>query len=145
MRIANWVWITKWNIFIHNLTRLRSERKTIVLQDLISIEDLKVERILPKIAIKTYLNNSFNHTSLVAIVTQTDHPKSIRNRCVIKIFGGVFVLPRFFLNFSFGVRAFVIGLSQISSFFSYLNNEVDVMKFSVVNNILWTLDSRQTF
>ena len=35
----------------------------------------------------------FNHTSWVAIVTPTDRPKSVRNRCVIKVFGGVFSAP----------------------------------------------------
>ena len=59
-----------------------------------------------------------NHTSLVAIVTSTDRPKSVRNRCVIEGFGGVFVLSRCFLDFSVGVGAFVIGLSEISFFFS---------------------------
>ena len=34
--------------------------------------------------------NQFNHTSWVAIVTQTERPKSVCNRCVIKVFGGVF-------------------------------------------------------
>ena len=52
-------------------------------------------------------------------VTPTDRPKSIRNRCVIEVFGGVFVLSRCFLDFSVGVGAFVIGLSQISSLFSF--------------------------
>ena len=51
----------------------------------------------------------------MAIVTPTDRSKSVRNRCVIKGFGGVFVLSRCFLDFSVGVGAFVIGLSQISS------------------------------
>ena len=60
----------------------------------------------------------FNHTSWVAIVTSTDRPKSIRNRCVIEVFGGVCVLSHCFLGFFVGVGAFVIGLSQISSFFS---------------------------
>ena len=46
-------------------------------------------------------------------------PKSVRNRCVIKVLGGVFMLSRCFLDCSEGVGAFVIGLSQISSFFSY--------------------------
>ena len=52
-------------------------------------------------------------------VTQTDRLKSVRNRCVIKVFGGVFILSRCFLNFSVGVGVFVKGLSQISSFFSH--------------------------
>ena len=54
----------------------------------------------------------------VAVVTPTDCPKSVCNRCVIEVFGRVFVLSRCFLDFSVGVGAFVIGLSQISSFFS---------------------------
>ena len=52
----------------------------------------------------------------MAIVTPTNYPKSVRNRFVIEVFGGVFVLSRCFLDFSVGVGAFVIGLSQISSF-----------------------------
>ena len=55
---------------------------------------------------------------LVAIVTPTDRPKSVHNRCVIEVFGGVCLLSRCFLGFSVGVGALVIGLSQISSFFS---------------------------
>ena len=57
----------------------------------------------------------------MTVVTQTDRPKSVRNRCVIEVFGGVFVLSRCFLDFSLGVGAFAIGLSQISSFFSFYN------------------------
>ena len=59
-----------------------------------------------------------NHTSWVAVVNPTDRPKSVRNRCVIELFCDVVyvvILP--FYN-SAGVEAFVIGLSQISSFFS---------------------------
>ena len=54
---------------------------------------------------------------MVTIVTPTDRPKSVRNSCVIEVFGGVFVLSRCFFDFSVGVGAFVIGLSQISFFF----------------------------
>ena len=54
----------------------------------------------------------------MAIVTPTDRPKSVRNRRVIEVFGRVFVLSRCFLDFFVGVGAFVIGLSQISFFFS---------------------------
>ena len=50
--------------------------------------------------------------------TPTDCPNSVHNRCLIKVFGGVFVLSRCFLDFSVGVGVFVIGLSQVSSFFS---------------------------
>ena len=64
--------------------------------------------------------NRFNHTSGVTAVTPTDRPKSVRNRCVIEVFGGVFFVVTMLLGFSVGVWAFVIGLSQISSFLSYL-------------------------
>ena len=50
-------------------------------------------------------------------VTPTDRPKSVRNSCVIKVFGGVFMLSSCFLDCSVGVRVFVTGQSQISSFF----------------------------
>ena len=63
--------------------------------------------------------NRFNHTSWVTAVTPTDRPKSVRNSCVIKVFGGVFMSSRCFLDCSVGVGVFVTGLSQISSFFSY--------------------------
>ena len=53
-------------------------------------------------------------------VTPTDRPKSVRNRCVIKVFGGAFMLSRCFYNCSVGVRTFVTGLSQVSSFFSFM-------------------------
>ena len=35
------------------------------------------------------LVNRFNHTSGVTAVSPTDRPKSVRNRCVIEVFGGV--------------------------------------------------------
>ena len=44
--------------------------------------------------------NWFNHTSLVAIVTPTDRPKSVCNSCVIKVFGGVCELSRCVLDLS---------------------------------------------
>ena len=58
-----------------------------------------------------------NHTSWVAVVNPTDRSKSVRNRCVIEVYCGVCVLSRCFLAFSVNVGAFVIELSQISSFF----------------------------
>ena len=62
-------------------------------------------------------------------VTPTDRPKSIRYRCVIEVFGGVFfVLSRRFLDFSVCLGAFVIGLSQISPFF--LNEKREIVLFS---------------
>ena len=60
--------------------------------------------------------NQVNRTSLVAVVTPTDRPKSVRNRCVIELFCGVFVLSLCPFEISVGVGDFVIGLNQISSF-----------------------------
>ena len=51
----------------------------------------------------------------VSVVTLTDRPQSVRHRCVIEGFGGAFCV--FMFLFSVGVGVFVIGLSQISSFF----------------------------
>ena len=52
------------------------------------------------------------------VVTPTVRPKSVRNRCVIELFGGVSVLSLCPFYIIVGMRAFVIGLRQISSFFS---------------------------
>ena len=54
----------------------------------------------------------------MAVVTPTDRPKSVRNRCVVELFVVLFVLSLCSCDISVGVGAFVIGLSQISSFFS---------------------------
>ena len=58
-----------------------------------------------------------NHTRWVAVVTPTDRPKSVRNRCVIELFVALFVLSFCPFDYSACVGTFVIGLSQISSFF----------------------------
>ena len=47
------------------------------------------------------LVNRFDHTSWVAVVSQTDRPKRFRNRCVIEVFGGVVVLSLCFFLFCF--------------------------------------------
>ena len=60
-----------------------------------------------------------NNTSGVTTVTPTGRPKLVRNRCLIKVFVAFFILSRCFLDFSVDVGAFVVGLSQISSLFSY--------------------------
>ena len=59
-----------------------------------------------------------NHTSWVALVTPTDRPKSVRNRCLIELFCGVVCVVTCPFDISVGVGAFVIGLGQISSFLS---------------------------
>ena len=61
--------------------------------------------------------NQVNHTSWVAVVTTTDRPKSVRNHCVIELFCGVVCVVTLPFDISVDVWAFVIGLSQISSFF----------------------------
>ena len=48
----------------------------------------------------------FNHTSWVTAVTPTDRPRSVRNSCVIKVFGGVFMLSRCFFGLFCGCRGF---------------------------------------
>ena len=62
--------------------------------------------------------NRFYHTDWVAIVTSTGRPKSVRNRCVIEVFRWRFCVVTLLFGFLVGVGAFVIWLSQISSFFS---------------------------
>ena len=52
-------------------------------------------------------------------IAHNDAKRPCNRICVIKVFGGVFVLSRCFLDCSVGVGVFVTGLSQISSFFSY--------------------------
>ena len=54
----------------------------------------------------------------MVVATPTDCLKSIRNRCVIEVLGGVFVLSRCILDFSVDEGAFVIGLRKFTSFFS---------------------------
>ena len=59
-----------------------------------------------------------HHTSWVAVVTPTDRPKSVRNRCLIELFCGVVRVVTCPFDITVGVGAFVIGLGQISSFLS---------------------------
>ena len=59
-----------------------------------------------------------NHNSWVALVTPTDRPESVRNRCLIELFCGVVCVVTCPFDISVGVGAFVIGLGQISSFLS---------------------------
>ena len=45
--------------------------------------------------------NRFNHTSRMNVVTPTDHPKSVHNRCVIEVFVAFLCCPLVF-EFSVG-------------------------------------------
>ena len=51
-------------------------------------------------------------------ILSTDRPKSVRNRCLIELFVALFVLSLCLFDISVCVGAFVIGLSQVSSFLS---------------------------
>ena len=62
--------------------------------------------------------NMVNTTSWVTVFTPTDSPKSVHNRCVIELFVALFLLSLCPFDIAVGVSTFVIGLSQISSFFS---------------------------
>ena len=62
--------------------------------------------------------NQVNHISWVAVFTPIDRPKSVHNRCVIELFVMLFVLSLCPFDISASVGDFVIGLSQIYSFFS---------------------------
>ena len=53
----------------------------------------------------------------MTVVTPTDRPKSVCNRYVIEVFVAFVCCPLVF-EFSVGIGGFVIGLSQISFFFS---------------------------
>ena len=53
------------------------------------------------------LVNRFKPHSWVTGVIPTDRPKSVRNSCVIKVIGGVFVLSLCFLDCSVGVGFFL--------------------------------------
>ena len=64
--------------------------------------------------------NPVNHTSWITVVTPSYRPRSVCNRCVIELFGDVLVLSCCPFDISVSIRAFVIGLSQISSFFLYI-------------------------
>ena len=86
----------------------------------------------------TFLSNT--NTSLVALVTPTDRPKSVRNRCLIELFYDVVCVVTCPFDISVGVGAFVIGLGQISSFLSFKHpivKKLSTMDFS--NNYTETI------
>ena len=66
----------------------------------------------------TWARKPVNHTSLLALVTPTDRPKSVRNRFLIELLCGVVCVVTCPFDIYVSVGAFVIGLGQISSFLS---------------------------
>ena len=57
-------------------------------------------------------------------MSPTDRSKSVCNCCVIEVFVAFFMLSRCFFDFSVVVGAFVVRLSQISSFFPLRKNHI---------------------
>ena len=82
-----------------------------------------------------------NHTSLVALVTPTDRPKSVRNRCLIELFCGVVCVVTCPFDISVGIGAFVIGLGQMSSFLSLQGNNNKYQIFSFVTYYMYFLNN----
>ena len=77
-----------------------------------------------------------NHSSWVAVVTPTDQPKSVRSRCIIELFRGVFLCCNFArLTFFFGIRIFVIGVNQILSLFLFV-----IHSWSFFLIVMWKCD-----
>ena len=68
----------------------------------------------------------------MTVVTPTDRPKSVRNRCVIEVFGGVFVLSIGFRIFCLYRVFFVIGSSHISFFFSVMWGMIWFLSLSLI-------------
>ena len=58
----------------------------------------------------------------MAVVTPTDRPKSVHNRCVNEFFVALFVLSLCPFDISVSAGAFGIGLRQISSFLYQYNS-----------------------
>ena len=70
-----------------------------------------------------------------------DRPRSVRNRCAIEVFGGVLVLSIIVWN-SVSIRAYVIGLSQISFFFFL--HEFEQPRVRVVASFMYNIISTKT-
>ena len=71
--------------------------------------------------------NFANTCQIASVVSPTDRPRSVRNRCVIELFVALFVLSLCPFGISVGIGAFVIGMSQIS----FLNFKIQISKFQI--------------
>ena len=80
----------------------------------------------------------------MAVVTPTDRSKSIRNRCAIKVLGGVFCVVTLLFGFSVGVGAFGIGLSLISSFFLFIASVTIDARTSLIGYIVYNVTASDT-
>ena len=72
----------------------------------------------------------------MAILAQADRPKSVRNRYVIVVFGGVLCIVTLPFGFSVGVGAFVIGLIQISFFFNFVQTSRNATTFRALSPLM---------
>ena len=79
--------------------------------------------------------NWFNHTSWVAIVTPNERPKSVRNRCVIEVFGGVFVVT-LLLGFFCGCSGFC-QRTESDLFLILLTLQTSFGTFSIISMVIW--------
>ena len=84
----------------------------------------------------------------MTVFTPNNRPKSVRNCYVIELFGLFFVMSLCLFDISVGIEAFVLGLSQISSFFScYKWNPIEtvlyilteVYSLDTVNILSWVI------
>ena len=66
---------------------------------------------------------------MVTVVIQTDHSKSVHNRCVIDAIGGVCVLSRCVLDGSVCSNFLLIGPSQITFFFPTNHEYLQYQKY----------------
>ena len=57
----------------------------------------------------------FNHTSSVTVVTLTDRPKSVRNRCVIEVFCDVFCVVTLHFGLFYGYRGLNLSWDWVRS------------------------------
>ena len=74
----------------------------------------------------------------MAIVTPTDRPKSVRNRCVIEVLLAFVCCNVAVWVFLWMQGAFIIGLSQISSFFFLVTRLSYILHFkNIEQRSLW--------
>ena len=83
--------------------------------------------------------NRSNNTSWVALVTPTDRPKS---EIIVKskFWWRFYVVKLLFEFFSVGVGVFVIGLSQMPSFFSYSYSPMKKLRTVNIHNFAFLMD-----
>ena len=67
----------------------------------------------------------------MAVLTQTDRPKSVPNCFIIEVFGSILCCQVGCLIFSEGVGAFIIGFL---SFFSYIQSDSSDVKQAILLN-----------